>query len=344
VHDAGVMPERLGRFLSARDGTRTAVVRRYEAMVGGYSRVMARAEVAWSDGSVEMVVLRGDPPAGKAMIETDRDVEHALLHALTSSGSVAMPAVRAYDSSGAELGTKCIVLDHVDGQSLQALLNATPIEQHGEHALDLVDTLASIHALDVDALDLPIPRPTSWDDYLGELIDRFRQADRGHAESVPFLRYVASWLDAHRPPPLPLRLVHSDFQAANIMVERGGRHLMIDWELAHVGDPREDLGYYNVYSSASGPNLFARDPEAFLARYRERTGFDEQAVNLTTMGYFSSLAAITVYAQVLHGAGALARGTNAGLLTTYTMNALTIGHSNFLAGCTAPQSQPTAVA
>jgi aminoglycoside phosphotransferase (APT) family kinase protein len=306
VHDAGVMPERLGRFLSARDGTRTAVVRRYEAMVGGYSRVMARAEVAWSDGSVEMVVLRGDPPAGKAMIETDRDVEHALLHALSSRGSVAMPAVRAYDSSGAELGTKCIVLDHVDGQSLQALLNATPIEQHGEHALDLVDTL-----------------------------------DRGHAESVPFLRYVASWLDAHRPPPLPLRLVHSDFQAANIMVERGGRHLMIDWELAHVGDPREDLGYYNVYSSASGPNLFARDPEAFLARYRERTGFDEQAVNLTTMAYFSSLAAITVYAQVLQGAGALARGTNAGLLTTYTMNALTIGHSNFLAGCTAPQ--PTAV-
>jgi len=120
------------------------------------------------------------------------------------------------------------------------------------------------------------------------------------------------------------------------MVTSDGRHLLIDWELAHIGDPREDLGYYNVYSSASGPNLFTADPEAFLARYRERTGFGEDAVNMQTMAYFSSLAAITVYAQILAGAGMLALGTNAGLMTTYNISALSIGHSNFLAGCVAP--------
>ncbi|MGD9998488.1 MAG: phosphotransferase family protein [Ilumatobacteraceae bacterium] len=333
MHDTDAMPARVASFLSARDGARSATVVRYEAMIGGYSRLMARADVEWSDGAIESIVLRGDPPPGKAMIDTDRDLEHALLHALAATGSIGMPAVRHYDASGDHLGTKCIVLDHVDGRSLQVVLNDAPDDDHVAHMHHLVDTLATIHSIDPARVSLPLDHPDDWGSYLGSLIDRFRQADATAAESVPFLRYVAAWLDAHRPPPLPLRLVHSDFQPSNIMVTRDGELLTIDWELAHIGDPREDLGYYNVYSSAVGPNLFLADPEAFLARYRERTGFGEEAVNMDTMAYFSSLAAITVYAQVLGGAAALARGTNSGLMTTYTLNALTVGHGNFMAGC-----------
>jgi aminoglycoside phosphotransferase (APT) family kinase protein len=335
MHDVESMPARLATFLTERDGARSATVVRYETMVGGYSRLMAKAEVEWSDGCRETLVLRGDPPAGKAMIETSRDTEHALLRALTGGG-VAIPALRHYDGTGDHHGTKCIVIDFVEGSSLQTLLNAADDEARRRHADDLVDTLASIHAIDPATVAPTLPAPPDWNDYLGALIDRFRTADADHVESVPFLRYVASWLDANRPPPLPLRVVHSDFQPANVMVTPDGRHLMIDWELAHIGDPREDLGYYNVYSAALGPNLFAADPERFLARYRERTGFSEEAVNMATMGYFSSLAAITVYAQVLAGAGAMAAGRNCGLMTTYTINALTIGHGNFLKGCAPP--------
>lgn len=337
MHDATTMAERLASFLASvgRDG---AAVERYEPMIGGYSRLMARATVRWADGSTETLVLRGDPPQGKAMMETDRDVEWALLSALGAAGTVPTPTARHYDATGEHLGTKCIVLDHVDGPSLQALLNgAVEAGTHGErlaHGQDLAETMARVHSLDPSTVAGVLDVPSDWDSYLSGLIDRFRQADANHVEPVPFLRYVASWLDAHRPAPLPLRLVHSDFQAANIMVGPGGQHLLIDWELAHVGDPREDLGYYNVYSSTSGPNLFAADPEGFLARYRECTGFDEDAVNMETMAYFSSLAAVTVYSQILAGAGAMARGDNTGLMTTYTISALSIGHGNFLAGCT----------
>jgi aminoglycoside phosphotransferase (APT) family kinase protein len=335
MHDPAVMPERLAAFLTHHDGTRTAEVTAYEAMVGGYSRLMARADVRWSDGTTESFVLRGDPPPGKSMMQTDRDLEWALLSALGESQSIAMPAARFYDATGDHLGTKCIVLEHVMGRSLQVHLNEADGE-HGKHASDLVDTMAAVHSIDVDAVSRALAHPDSWDDYLSGLIDRFRTAEAGHVESNPFLRYVASWLDAHRPPPLPLRLVHSDFQPANIMVDDDGQHLVIDWELAHIGDPREDLGYYNVYSSASGPNLLMADPDGFLAHYRQRTGFPEEAVNMSTLAYFSSLAAITVYAQVLAGAGAMAKGLNAGLMTTYTLNALTVGHNNLLAGCTPP--------
>jgi aminoglycoside phosphotransferase (APT) family kinase protein len=326
------MPARLAEFLRSVDAGRTATVSQYEPLVGGYSRTMARATVHWSDGSTEILVLRGDPPPGKAMMETDRDVEWAVLSAIGECGAVPVAAARYYDGTGDRLGTKCIVLDHVDGPSLQAVLNTTPAESRTPHRDGLVDTMARIHSVEPAAVAGALEVPSDWSDYLAGLIDRFRQADGGHVEPVPFLRYVAGWLDAHRPPPLPLRLVHSDFQPANIMVAPDGTHHVIDWELSHVGDPREDLGYYNVYSSVSGPNLFLDDPDGFLARYRERTGFGEEAVNLSTMAYFSALAAVTVYSQVLGGAAAMARGLNGGLMTTYTLNALTVGHNNFLAG------------
>jgi aminoglycoside phosphotransferase (APT) family kinase protein len=332
MHEVGLMPERLAAFLAAVDGTRKATVTAYEPIVGGYSRLMARAEITWSDGTAEAVILRGDPPPGKAMMETSRDLEWALLTAL--EGKVRMPSARHYDSTGEHLGTKCIVLDCVTGESLHRLLDdSDPHTAHPRHAADLVDTLAALHTLDTSSLAGVLDAPTDWDEYLGSLIDRFRVAEAGHVERVPFLRYVAAWLDAHRPPPLPLRLVHSDFQPSNVMVDPDGTHHVVDWELAHVGDPREDLGYYNVYSAARGPNLYAADPDGFLARYRERTGFPEEAVNHETMAYFSSLAAITVYSQVLAGAAAMARGQNAGLMTTYTLNALTVGHNNFMKGC-----------
>lgn len=336
MHDPATMPTQLGKFLSDQSG-QSVTVASYEPMTGGYSRLMARAEIVWADGNRETVVLRGDPPPGKAMMETDRDTEWALLSALGQSQSIPMPRARYYDASGSTLGTKCIVLDFVAGQSLQAHLNScTPDTGYGSHIFDLVDTMAAVHRIDPNDVGSSIPRPTEWSEYLGGLIDRFRQADKTHAESNPFLRYVAEWLDANRPPPLPLRLVHSDFQPANIMVGIDGAHQVIDWELTHIGDPREDLGYYMIYSSASGPNLIMQDPEAFLARYRQQTGFGEDTVNMATLGYFSSLAAISVYGQVLGGAGAMARGQNSGIMTTYTMNALTVGHNNFLAGCIPP--------
>src|SRR5215204_6524497 len=117
------MPARLAAFLTTNDSAgRTAHVTAYHPIIGGYSRLMARADVAWSDGTADSVVLRGDPPPGRSMMDTDRDLEWALLTALRNA--VRMPTPRHYDRDGDALGTKCIVLDCVDGPSLQAVLTA----------------------------------------------------------------------------------------------------------------------------------------------------------------------------------------------------------------------------
>jgi aminoglycoside phosphotransferase (APT) family kinase protein len=51
------------------------------------------------------------------------------------------------------------------------------------------------------------------------------------------------------PPPAELRLVHGDFRHGNLMVHaERGLAAVLDWELAHLGDPMEDLGWICVNS------------------------------------------------------------------------------------------------
>ena len=100
MHEPEAMPDRLAAFLGRHDGGRSAAVLGYEAMTGGYSRLMARADVRWSDGTAESLVLRGDPPPGTGLMETDRGLEWALLSALCGSEAPPLPAARFYDPTG----------------------------------------------------------------------------------------------------------------------------------------------------------------------------------------------------------------------------------------------------
>src|SRR5205085_9288 len=83
--------------------------------------------------------------------------------------------------------------------------------------LHLAELAAKIHATPIATLPSAIDRPPSWDAYIDHQIERFRVVEADHPESNPFMRYLASWLDVHRPPPVPLALIHGDFQPTNVV-------------------------------------------------------------------------------------------------------------------------------
>jgi len=62
-------------------------------------------------------------------------------------------------------------------------------------------------------------------------------------ESRPAFEFALRWLGAHRPPVGPVSVVHGDFRLGNLIVDQGGLRAVLDWELAHLGDPLEDLGW-----------------------------------------------------------------------------------------------------
>jgi aminoglycoside phosphotransferase (APT) family kinase protein len=332
VHEIELMPARLAAFLQMhRDDVELIEVIEYEPMSGGYSRSMAKARVRYTSDGValeELVVLRGDPPPGHAMLETDRDHEWAVLRTLTELGVIPIPAARFYDDSGEHLGTKAIVMDHVSGGSLQSLIEE--MSEFGDHPTRLAALWGDIHCITPEQMPPEMPRPASWNDRIDELIATWRHHEAASVNSDPTWRYIAAWLEANKPPPLPLRLTHGDPQAPNIMIDHDGNYLVVDWEFAAIGDPREDLGWYNIYSTAAGPNLYAADPEAFLAAYRAVTGFSEVEVNQLTVGYFTVMSSIKILGPIAAQLDKFAAGENSGVMTSMQIGSISFGHDNFI--------------
>ena len=178
-------------------------------------------------------------------MESDRDAEWALLQSLTTADVLPIPAARWYVQDPSWFGTKALFLDHLPSTTLQAQLETTTVPRAAERLCDLMADVASVTPEQVG-----IAGPASWDAYIDAKLAAWRAVADDHVEALPVTRYLVAWMDTHRPPPAPFRLVHGDLQAANVLVTPDDTWHLIDWEFARIGDPREDLGYYNAYSGA----------------------------------------------------------------------------------------------
>lgn len=313
------MPHRLERFLGAQD-PRLADVRvsGFEPIVGGMSRAMARFRASYEGRSLELI-LRADPPAGTAILESDRATEWALMSHLHAAGAVSIPRPRWFDGQGMILGTPAIIMDAVDGTSLVATSRSRNGEAQRQLALRLADLAADLVGVPCESLPTALPRPASWERYMDDQISQWSILERANPGSDPFMRYVGAWLDTNRPPPAPLTLVHGDLQIANVLVGSDDHCTLIDWELAHIGDPREDLGWYRLVGALTPPDLIGLDEAAFCTRYCERTGLSAEIVNPVTIAYFTILGSLKVFSGILGQAATMTRGDVGSTAIAYTI-------------------------
>jgi aminoglycoside phosphotransferase (APT) family kinase protein len=298
-------------------------------IAGGYS-LLTYAFSATTPAGSRRHVLRLDPPAEAALTRTDRRAEWELLSHLSAIGAVPMPAARLFDD-GSVLGRPGLVLDFVDGPQLGAHSAAADDKERHRLAGLLAETLAAVHRVAPEAVP-GLTAPPSWDDYIDGLIAGWRQLEAEHAERNPFLRYVACWLEAHKPPPVPLTLVHGEFQSGNVMIDANGEMRVIDWEYAHIGDPRIDLGWFQCVAAFSPPDLIGLDPVGFCTRYCDLTGYGPEVVNPLTVGYFSILAGVKAFGALLGGIAAMARGENHLLTSAYLVSAEAFTHNLWMQG------------
>jgi aminoglycoside phosphotransferase (APT) family kinase protein len=317
------MPGRLAAFLAMVEPEWTDIdVRSYEVMTGGYSRMLAKAHVRHRAGEA-VFVLRGDPPKDKQLIDTDRREEYEVVKAVAARG-VRTPAALYFDDTGEHLGTRTVVLEYSASPSF------LPYAASGGSLADaperLADALASYHLIPIEELPEHLERPESYDAYLSTRIDEWRRTAEHHVEDMPVLRYVAAWLDAHRPQPVPLTLMHGDCQSANMLIRSDGHFELLDWELASIGDPREDMGYWKAVAQAAPPDVLDGDgAERFCRRYRELTGLSEAQVNPVVISYFLVLGVIGTVRRLLEGAAAFANGTNRLLASLFNARSVMFG-------------------
>lgn len=232
----------------------------------------------------ESFVLRRPPRPPLPPSAHDVVREAQLLRALHGT-RVPVPRVLYTHESEEPLGVPFYVMDYVEGgvatHSVPAALD-TP-EERGRIAESLIETLATLHAVDWQAVGLDgYGRPTG---YLERQLKRFAGLwELTKTRELPRLEEVTAQLAATMPGSPPSTIVHGDFRLGNCILgpEPPARVVaLLDWELSTIGDPLADVGYLTATWLKTGTPLDLSpvtraegfpSADALVARYEELTG------------------------------------------------------------------------
>ena len=187
------------------------------------------------------------------------------------------------------IGAPFYVMEKVEGDVITTELPAAlddPVER-GRIAAELIDALVEIHEVPWQACGLEgYGKPTG---YLERQLRRFTGLwEHNQTREVPELDEATAWLEAHRPESPAATIVHGDYRLGNTMFAHGTPARLVaifDWELATIGDPLADVGYFTATYAAPGDpetTLFSLNRvttlpgfpprEELIARYEERSG------------------------------------------------------------------------
>jgi aminoglycoside phosphotransferase (APT) family kinase protein len=240
---------------------------RHEEIVEGVRQVLGAADVS------DLVRLSGGASRETYRFRADgRDLilqrqragdsremanEAAVLRAAAHAG-VPVAELVASESGDTPLGASFMVSAAVEGETIarKILRDDDYVIAREVLAADLGGALARLHALPADA----VPGLAETDQ-----VTQYREMLDVLAQPHPTFELAFRWLDSHRPAGAGRAIVHGDFRLGNVIVGPDGLRAVLDWELAHVGDPMEDLGWLCVKAWRFGSRL----PVAGVGRYEQ---------------------------------------------------------------------------
>ena len=258
----------------------------------------------------ERFVLRRPPRPPLPPSAHDMVREARLQQAIRAAGFTRLAEIVAVCDDDGVIGVPFYVMRHLDGHVITQELPPGLETQEARHALglDLVDTLAEIHAADVSTPALATFQRSG--SYLERQVRRFTQLwDINRTREIYEVDDVARLLAERLPEPLPETVVHGDYRLGNMMVAAGEPTRVVavlDWEMGAIGDPRADVGYLlATYSEPGGrPSPLGSSPvtaapgfpsrEEIVARYGRE---------VEPLGWFEALALwkAAVFCEAIYG-------------------------------------------
>ena len=165
--------------------------------------------------------------------------EAGLIRAAAAEGVPVADVVATGDGEGDGLGGPWVVARRVDGETIPRRILRDDDFAVARSALTAQcgAALAAIHRVDPE-------RVTGLEET--DQLHQFRELVDVLDQPHPAFELGFRWLEANRPPPSGRSVVHGDFRNGNLIVGPDGLRAVLDWELAHLGDPLEDLGWLCV--------------------------------------------------------------------------------------------------
>jgi aminoglycoside phosphotransferase (APT) family kinase protein len=272
------LAERLAAFLLRAHHAERVRIDGLRLLTGGASRQTWSfdATIEHADGGSETLplVLRRDPHSSAGGMT--RELEYRLLEAAHAAG---VPAPKVHLLGDESLGAPSFLMERIEGETIarKLLRDDEFAEARDVMTAQLGAILPKIHGIDLAQPGLEgLPEaPADRSPALVE-VDKFEQVYRAITpEPHPAFELAFRWLRAHAPDAQRRTLVHGDYRIGNIIFGPEGVRAVLDWELAHAGDPMEDLGWICVrswrFGSDDKPVGGLGTREEFFAAY-ERAG------------------------------------------------------------------------
>jgi aminoglycoside phosphotransferase (APT) family kinase protein len=238
------------------------------------------------DAGVEPLILRRSA-VGRGPGVLSLAAEAQVLLAVHGS-NVPVPEVRYVLTADDELG-EGFLMQRIAGATLPSKILRDPAlaAVRSRLASQLGSIGAAIHAVDLSRLpQLP-------------LLDAQRQVQHLHSQYQaqdtprPVFELAFRWLREHLPPAVTPMLVHGDYRHGNLIVGEQGVRAVLDWELAHVGDPVEDLAWLCIppwrFGELDKPVGGFGAREELLAAYESASGMSIDLARLEWWDVLGSL-------------------------------------------------------
>ncbi len=276
--DAASLASELPRLLQRPLGP--VVVSGVTRLKGGYSRQMWSFDTSpagrSASGPRRTWILCADRTDGVVGPDSlDRPTEARLLHLANQHGIPAPDAIAWSAHGKSPLGAAWFVMERLPGSAAVGPLLRDP--WYAEHRAELADRkaaiLAAIHHLPTGDLLGHSPHP---DEVADREVSRWIRALAETPEATtPTLERAAEWLATNRPPPpAKVTLIHGDYRTGNLLHDHEGIRGVLDWEMAHLGDPIEDVAWAQLIIWQLGTGLVGTlaQPAEWCRLYEHHAG------------------------------------------------------------------------
>ncbi len=217
-----------------------------EPLTGGASKEIWKFEVSNAKQSTKMILRRGSGIEGPLAIKT---ADEARIQKEVIKVGAPVPIILAVSKNDEDLGDSYI-MHFVEGESIARKILR---DEEYKKALPILayqcgEAIAKIHNVDINNFSFLPKKPA--EDQLEDLYSTYQSFE----QPSPVFEYAYLWLKEQDFGNFQESLVHGDFRLGNIIVNADGLQSIIDWELAHIGNPLQDLGWLCGNSWRFGKN------------------------------------------------------------------------------------------
>ena len=312
IGDEATLARQISAYLSQQVGhpVQAGAIRRFPV---GFSWLTYAVPVAGleSTGDQQELILRLGPDYG-LFAPYSAAPQVLALRSLEGSN---IPVPKAFWSSddASILGAPFLICEKAVGEAVVPWVSATAsgLEDGYRQRLaeQFIDTLARLHrvpwqskpiaamASDVTTFNAAQQNVAYWE----------TQIKRWALRPYPLADWGIRWLKQHAPVAPFVAIVHGDYRTGNFLEKNGQITAILDWELVHLGDPHEDLGWASLPMYMGGSKLICRlaEPDWFYQRYSEKAGFE---VSMESVRYYQALSLLKLAATHMAAARCFEEG------------------------------------